>query len=66
MKVKDLIKELEQANPELEVYVWDAFSESYIEATFARVDELYKMDGDELIYDDEDEPVMFETFLITY
>ena len=66
MKVKDLIKELENVNPELEVYVWDAFSERYIEATFAGVDELYKMDGDEQIYDDEDEPVMFETFLVSY
>ena len=66
MKVKELKEILENVDPELDVYVWDYFNEAYTEATFAKVEEMYKLDEDgEHVYDEDEEPVMFDTFTIT-
>ena len=64
MKVKELIEELKNVDPELDVYVWDHVEEIYEEATFADVDELYKLDCGERVYDENDELVMFDAFII--
>ena len=65
MTVKDLKEILERVNPELEVFVWDNVDEIYTEATYANVEELFKLDCGEQVYDEDDDPVMFEAFVIT-
>lgn len=65
MTVKELKERLERVNPELEVFVWDNVDEIYTEATYANVEELFKLDKGEHVYDDDDAPVMFDAFVIT-
>lgn len=65
MKVKKLKEILENVDPELDVYVWDNVDEIYEEATFADVEEFFKLDCGERVYDEDDEPVMFDAFTIT-
>ena len=65
MTVKQLKEILERVNPELDVYVWDNVEEIYKEATYANVEELFLLDCGEQVLDEDDEPVMFETFTIT-
>lgn len=65
MKVKHLIKELQNAAPELPVYVWDEFTERYTPATDAEEGLLHKIENGKPVYDN-DELVMFPAFLITY
>lgn len=65
MKVKQLKEILENVDPELDVYVWDNVDEIYEEATFANVEELFKLDCGERVYDEDEEPVMFDAFIIT-
>lgn len=64
MTVEQLRKLLENVNPDLEVYVWDAFSEMYQEANFAGCEDLYKLEDGEMVYDEDDEPIMFEAFIV--
>lgn len=65
MKVKRLIKKLKNADPELDVYVWDELAESYTPSTDAEVGLLYQIENGEPVYKN-DELVMFPAFLITY
>ena len=65
MKVKQLKEIIEKVDPELDVYVWDNVDEIYTEATYADVDELFKLDGEEQVYDENDEPVMFDAFIVS-
>ena len=66
MTVKELKERLERVNPELEVFVWNEEEKIYTEATYINVEELFKMDGDERVYDDDGDPIMFDAFVITY
>ena len=66
MKVKQLKEIIEKVDPELDVYVWNDFYEIYTEATYADVEELFKLDGyEEQVYDENDEPVMFDAFIVS-
>ena len=66
MTVKELKERLERVNPELEVFVWNEEEKIYTEATYINVEELFKLDGDERVYDDDGDPIMFDAFVITY
>ena len=66
MTVKELKERLERVNPELEVFVWNEEEKIYTEATYINVEELFKLDGNERVYDDDGDPIMFDAFVITY
>lgn len=65
MTVGELKKLLEEVKPDLEVMVWNHVDEVYTEATYANIEELFKLEKGEHVYDEDGDPVMFEAFSIT-
>lgn len=66
MRVKELKKILENVDPELEVFVWNNVEKIYEEATFADVEELFKLDCGERVYNEEtDDYEMLNCFVIS-
>lgn len=66
MTVKRLKEILENVDPDLPVFVWNSVDETYNEATYACVDELYCLEYGEKIYNEEtDDYEMANAFIIT-
>lgn len=66
MTAKQLREILEKVDPDMEVLVWNNVDEVYEEATYACVEELFKLDCGERIYNEEDDDYeMIESFCIT-
>ena len=60
MKVKELIEELKNVDPELTVYVYSSLREEYREADTCLVTMLFRLDGGKRIYNEETDE--YETF----
>lgn len=65
-QLRERLEMVEKLNPDMDVFVWDHIDEVYEEASYARVDELYKLDCGERIFNEEtDDYETIEAFCIS-
>lgn len=65
-QLRERLERVEKLNPDMEVLVWNHIDEIYEEVTYACVEELYKLDCGERIYNEEtDEYETIKSFCIT-